>query len=140
MADIDCISAYITGYVTEDIVITFPSCVVENATVMGSITATDGNSLAIVVQNSNVSGNIVIEDAVIAAVQGSTAKNIHLRRNEVAQVVSSTTRAGIVVNDNDLAAVSQAHAGVNLACKNNERLLTGSGNSAGDNIHCQKDD
>ena len=126
----DCISAYITGYITEDIVITFPNCVIENATVKGNITATDGNSLAIIVQNSSVSGRIVIEDAVIATVQGSTAKKIILKRNEAALVVGSTTVNEIIVNNNDLAAVGKAQAGGNLTCRNNERLITGSHNSA----------
>jgi hypothetical protein len=138
MAARNCISAYITGYVTEDIVITYPNCVVENATVKGNITATDAN-LAISVQNSNVSGKILIEGAVMATVQGSTAKKITLKSNEVAQVVGSTTTNDIIVNKNALAAVSKAQAGGNLSCVNNTKLMTGSRNSADGKKDCLGD-
>jgi hypothetical protein len=138
MATENCISAYITGYITENIVITYPNCVIENATVEGNITATDSN-LAISVQNTNVSGRIVIEGAVVATVQGSTAKKIILKRNEVALVVASTTSNEIIVNANGVAAVSKAQAGGDLICRNNEKLMTGSRNFADGEKDCLGD-
>jgi len=121
MADNNCPGEYLAGNIQDDIVI-LPgtSCVIEDASVTGDITASEAEDVAVV--NSGVSGDIKITDGQSATVVYSAAKNIRLRRNVVALVFKGIANRNLVVNRNDIARVKQSGAVRSLKCRGNADL------------------
>jgi hypothetical protein len=117
MAAEDCASGYLTGYITQNIIIPEGgSCIIEKAIVQGNIEAVGAVNVAI---SARVSGKIFIHDSAIANVKSSTAKKIDLRGNEIAVVLGNITQKNITVNANKRVWIEKNQAGTDLTCKDN---------------------
>jgi hypothetical protein len=121
MAVNNCPGEYLSGVIEGDVVILFgTSCVIEDATINGNITATEAKDVAVV--NTGVLGNIKIDDGESATVYQSAAKNIRLRRNAIAVAFDSRANSNLVVNGNGIARVKQNGAVDSIICRRNLSL------------------
>ena len=131
MAANNCPGEYLSGNIQDDVVIlSGTSCVIQDATVTGDITASEALDVAVV--NTKVSGNIKIDDGESATVYVSSAKNIRLRRNVVAVAFSSLANRNLVVRRNGIARVKQNGAVVSIICRGNEDLDASRNNTEGE--------
>jgi len=120
MADEDCASGYLTGYIEGNIIIPEGgTCYIEAAIVVGHVKASFAKDVTV---RAKVRGSIVIRDSELANVGNSTATRIVLKRNKVAFVGNSTAQKSIRVNENILAVVKVNYAGKDFICKNNQQL------------------
>jgi hypothetical protein len=118
MAENNCPGEYLAGNIEDDVVVlSGTSCVIQDATVTGDITASEALDVAVV--NTKVSGNIKIIDGESATVYISSAKNIRLRRNAVAVAFNSLANRNLVVSRNGLARVKQNGAVRSIICRGN---------------------
>ena len=131
MAENNCPGEYLAGNIQDDVVIfEGTSCVIQDATVTGDITASEAKDVAVV--NTKVSGNIKIDDGESATVYVSSAKNIRLRRNVVAVAFNSLANRNLVVSRNDIARVKQNGAVISIRCRGNVDLDASRNNTEGE--------
>ena len=130
MAENNCPGEYLAGNIQDDVVIlSGTSCVIQDATVTGDITASEALDVAVV--NTKVSGTIKIIDGESATVYVSSAKNIRLRRNAVAVAFSSLANRDLVVSRNGIARVKQNGAVNSIRCRGNVDLDASRNNTEG---------
>jgi hypothetical protein len=117
MAAQDCADGYLTGFITGNIIIPEGgTCLIETAIVQGSVEAVGAVNVTV---DASVSGHILIQDSVIANVQGCRAKNINVVGNEVAVVLGNVVQGNMTVNANERVWIEKNQAEGNITCKDN---------------------
>jgi hypothetical protein len=118
MAVEDCAGGYLTGFITENIIIPEGgSCIIVKAIVKGKIEAVGAENVTI--NLARVSGRISIQDSGIVSVKSNQAQYITLARNEIAIVLGNVVRINMIVNKNGRVWIEKNQAGADLTCTDN---------------------
>jgi hypothetical protein len=121
MAVEECLDGILEGEIVDDIIIENRSCVIDDATVTGTIQVTNAEEITII--GSKVSGRVLVQQSRYATVAGNKfERNLVVRNNETA-IVAANRAPGrkIRVNSNFTATVKKNVSDV-LICKGNTRL------------------
>jgi len=130
MAVEDCRNGYLSGVIEEDVIVDGINCTIQDASVSGDIIATGVGDMTIF--STKASGNILIEEGGVATVGVSSARNIRVKRNNVAIVFGNLANRNIVVNRNDIASVKQNGATLSIICRGNVELDESRNNTEGE--------
>ena len=131
MADNTCPGGYLSGVIEDDVAVgSGTSCVIQDASISGDIIASGAEDVIVI--STKVAGAIKLDDGSSAAVIASSAKNIRIRRNEVAIVLGSIANRNLVVNANVVARVKQNGAVVSIICRRNADLDESRNNTEGE--------
>jgi len=130
MAVENCANGFLSGVIEEDVIIDGTNCTIQDASVSGDIIATGVGDMTVF--STKASGKIQIQDGGVATVGISSARNIRVRRNQVAIVFGNLANRNLVVNRNAIASVKQNGATLSIICRGNLELDETRNNTEGE--------